>query len=391
MDENIIFIVKNKMGYYNKRKISYLTSEYLKKYKNNREDIRKRNSWKTQGISSSFRGESRNNSQINLDNILNRATINGITFIDSNKIAYSLCVDNFSGIFIKNPNNDSEIEAHVIHNDKLKFYNIDYNSGINKLVTAMQELNLETNIAIFDIEKSDYIEITEGDTIDNNPVWCKTDSSVIYFDSKGIARNGEGYIIQYAPKVINKIDLDSGELTELVSIPKYDCFLPKADNKGNLYFIKKPFKVVEEKSASIFEILLIPFKILKAIYNWIEFFTVRYTGEYFSSKGANPAKSKQLDPKTVFINGNMINAEQSLKENKQKGEKYPGIAPRSWELMKLDNEKNIHSIKKGVLAYDINSNGEVIYSNGKYLIKMDKDSKEEVLETQDLIGCIKAM
>lgn len=95
-----------------------------------------------------------------------------------------------------------------------------------------------------------------------------------------------------------------------------------------------------------------------------------------------------MDPKEIMINENIINVEKTYQENKLNGQAYPGIAPKNWELMCLDSKGNMRSIKQGVLGYAISSNGQVVYSNGKYIILISEDGKEEVLQKIDFIDRI---
>ena len=71
-----------------------------------------------------------------------------------------------------------------------------------------------------------------------------------------------------------------------------------------------------------------------------------------------------------FLSTTISSIQKTLKENETKGEKYPGIIPRSWELTKLSASGDMTCVKRGVLAFDIDANGHIIYSNGKHLIKI---------------------
>lgn len=184
--------------------------------------------------------------------------------------------------------------------------------------------------------------------------------------------------------------LTTGDLEEVVSSEKYDYYLPKSDEEGNVYFIRKPFSINEKPKGSIKDTLLIPVKISRAIYNWMELFTMRYSGETFKKRGPNPAKSDP-DEKQVFINGNLINADKALKENQKRGEKFPGIAPGDWELIKLDSAGKTHTLKRGVIDYDLTSEGDIIYSNGNSLIKLSIDGQEEVISKVELARVIKVI
>ncbi|OPZ88332.1 MAG: hypothetical protein BWY74_03186 [Firmicutes bacterium ADurb.Bin419] len=74
-----------------------------------------------------------------------------------------------------------------------------------------------------------------------------------------------------------------------------------------------------------------------------------------------------------------------MKENTARGEKYPGIAPKEWELVKMDKNGGFSCIKKGVMGFDVDSAGNIVYSNGKYIIRILEGGKEEVVGKIDMI------
>ncbi len=389
MDEKIVFATKNKLGCCTGNSLTFANCHYLEKYKKNRETIEKKNAWKTEGAGAAFRGM-HGQPRYDLDQIDSRASVNGISFVkDGAKIVYSLSVDNYSGIFFKNPQDDGENEGHIIHDNKTQFLNLDYNQETDEMIVSVQESYRERHLALFEPKSSRFRKVTEGECYDENPVWGKAHPRSIYYDSAGIGKDGSGQFFGVGEKVVNMLDLDSGTIRELVSLPGHDCFLPRVDREDTVYFIKRPHQKAGGKGLTFKDFLLIPYRLAKAIYYWVEFFTIRYTGESLTSAGANPAQAKKNDPRQIFINGNIVNAEQALRENRSKGGKFPGIAPRSWELMKRGKDGSIMCLKKGVIDFDITSGNEIIYSNGKYLIRIDTEGDEQVIDTIDLVGRVK--
>lgn len=387
MSDKIIFASEEKIGLVNNRKISYLSSQYLDQYNKARLEIKNKHMWKTSGEGAKFMGiydksQSFDPSQTN-------AKITGVTLLNDDKIIYSIHINEVSGLFIKNPFDAKEYEGHVLHKHNVIFNSVDFNNVNNKLVVSISEDRIESHLAILDVEDSNYRFITEGDSIDNNPSWSKIDHNAVYYDTAGIALNTSHGGVAVGPKFICKLDMDSGSIDEIISDEKYNYIKPKEDAQGNLYFIKMPYKEETKKGFSILHILLMPFIILKAIFGWLNFFSMIYAGKALTSQGANPTKQKEINPKQLFVEGNLINAEKSLNENKRLGEKYPGIAPRSWELMKMAPGSSPVTIKKGVIDYDINDQGEIIYSNGTFLVKLSEDEKEDLIGKAQLVSKVK--
>ena len=388
MDDMIVFAARTKLGCRSGSTVSYATCHYLEKYKKNRETIRKKNAWKTEGAGAAFRGIYAPRGD-DLEEIEPRASVNGIAFAQDGKIIYSLSVESYSGIFLKNPQDDSETEGHIIHDNKTRFLNLDYNDRTGEMIASIQDESWERHLALFESKSSRYRKVTEGECLDENPVWGKADPRTIYYDSAGIGKDHAGGYIESTEKAVNRLALDSGTIQTIAASPGHDCFSPKVDDQDRLYFIKRPHQKTGKKGMSFKDFLLIPYRLARAVYYWIEFFSIRYTGESLTSAGVNPSQAKN-DPKQIMINGNIVNAEQALRENRSKGEKFPGIAPRSWELMRREKDGSLVCLKKGVIDFDVTRNNEIVYSNGKYLILIDKAGTERVIDTIDLISRVRA-
>ena len=87
--------------------------------------------------------------------------------------------------------------------------------------------------------------------------------------------------------------------------------------------------------------------------------------------------------------GNLIDAEKALKENS--GEENPGIIPKSFELCRLSGGE-IEVVKRGVIAYTFDPDGNVVYSNGNTIVRINPDGKEERLvkdKSAEGVTCLK--
>ncbi|KXZ67245.1 hypothetical protein AVENLUH5627_02225 [Acinetobacter venetianus] len=155
---------------------------------------------------------------------------------------------------------------------------------------------------------------------------------------------------------------------------------------GQLYYLKRPYQGQNYSGSSIKDILMAPFKILRAIFGWLDFFTQRYTGESLkSTSGANPAKARQKSEEELFVEGNLIKAQKTLQQNQNAGEKFAGVIPRNWELVQQSASGEQKVLKKGVLSYALGADDSVYYSNGKYLMSINADQTEQMLVEAKLI------
>lgn len=384
MNQKLIFASKNKIGVHHQSLTVYRESEYLLRYKKNREDIQQRSAWKTEGAGAAFRGEQTMMHHADPETIAAAAEIHGISRIDQDDvIVYTISVENFSGIFTKNLQQANDPEGHIVHQNEVRFMNLDYHPQHKELVISIdQAYGPGQHIAIMNMGSPRYRFVTEGDCVDENPVWLKSDHRVIYYESAGIGRDQQGNYMGLGPKAIHRLDLESGALEEVVAFPNDDCILPKLDRSNHLFFIKRPYQSGNSSRSSSFkDLILMPYRIGKAIFNWINFFTMRYTGETLTRGNDNPAK--KMDPHQTFVAGNLIHAQKALKENQSKGEKYPGIVPRDWELVRMEKTGELVTVKRGVLDYSFTPEGNIVYSNGNYVVLLTSDGNEEVLDKAD--------
>ena len=96
---------------------------------------------------------------------------------------------------------------------------------------------------------------------------------------------------------------------------------------------------------------------------------------------------KQKTEEELFVEGNLIKAQQTLEHNQRAGEKYPGVIPSSWELMKLTPSGEMMILKKGVMSFLIQEE-RIVYSNGKYLIALNQHADEVILKEEKLVAKI---
>lgn len=384
MREVLIYAAGERLGLLKDNQICQLSSQYYKKYKKNITDIQMKRAWKTQGAGARFMGAYNPIDQLDPEEA--QAQINGLAFSrEGELIYYSIAVEGYSGIFLKNPLDDSEPEGHVIHNSGVRFFGLDYCPAKNKLVTSVSEGSLERHLAIFNTGRAVYQLLTEGESLDDNPSWAKTRDNAVYYDTCGIGLGKNGGPVDFSYRTINLLDLESGEVHEIISQDKKDCIKPREDGQGNLYFIRRPRELAKTRISGFKSLLLAPVLLVKALFNWVNFFTLRYTGQTMTQGGPNPAKGKEANPEEIFIEGNLINARKTLKENQAAGESSPGIVPKNWELVKRTPSGDMVLVAKGVLDYDLDQGG-IVYSNGKYLLRVSSDGHQEHLGEVSLVS-----
>ncbi|MCL2633651.1 MAG: hypothetical protein FWD34_03955 [Oscillospiraceae bacterium] len=374
---DIVYVSENKIFTRINGKTQELPSERVIKYKKSIEAIRKRNDWKTSGKGAQFMGVNRSGGDVHEAT----AYISGISKYEDGFV-YSINLDGIGAMYKKSTDKESS-EGHITVSDKIQIRDIDIKE--NKCTASIGGSSIR-NLALFELPSGNFTELTEGDTKEDFPSFSKS-SNTITFSSAGLARNQNGTTIT-GPYAAMKFDLDRGEMEELFSDENFDFIRIKEDSDGNIYCIKRPYGG-EKNENFLIDFFLFPWRMVRAVFGFFNYFSVLYGGESLRSnkdpQSAN-TKMKQKSERELFIDGNVINAEQTYKINKQKGEKFPGLIPLSWELIRIVDDGYV-CLKRGVLDYTLCENGDIIYSNGQAIVKIS-GGKEELIEKCRLANCI---
>lgn len=349
----------------NLRDSDYITNYYAVTQKSN-DSLE----WKTSGYGAAFRGET--HSARGEEKV--EAYINSVACISDNEALYSFSVNNMSGLYKKNFTLEKDSEAHVIHSNTTEFLGVDYNEQTESAVASIKTDAVCANIALIDVKSGDYRAVTGGDSKDSNPSYSVFKPNTVLYDTSGVGRDYGGSFVKYAPAKIAALDLDGMNIKELYGDDKYSYVCPKDDKSGNLYCIRRPVK--EKKKRNIFiDILLIPWRILQAVYYFLESFVMLFTGKTFTEKTENPTKGRSRSSRQIIIDGNLIEADKEFKRNQRNKDKLAGFVPLSWQLIKISGE-GVDVIKKGISSFDIEDDGAIVCANGRHILRI-KDGKTE--------------
>lgn len=378
--EKFLFADGQDVCIYDNGKITKFPSKFIEKYKNNSISIERNKKWKHSGEGAQFRGDFRGGE----GDVRIEYRITGVfPAVNENEAVYAFTVNDVSGIYSMRLDDEKAAEIHIINSLEQQFSGgcLDVNSGL--LATSVARNDSNSDIAIFDIKSGDYKLVTDGDTLDEDPYLCPENAESIYFSSRGAGRDAYGGFVGYSPAAICRLDLGTVEVEEVLSSDKYSYLKPvKFGDK--LYVLRTPAKV---KGANpVAEILLIPFRILQAIANFINAFVHMFTGKSLVSGGENPAKSREYDSRKEFVKGNIINAEKELKRNRRKKESDYGFIPLSWQLIEANGGA---VIKSGIGDFDILSDGTIIATNGKHIFAVKDGKCKKLCDTEHClkVGC----
>ncbi|MBN1991871.1 MAG: hypothetical protein JW953_04160, partial [Anaerolineae bacterium] len=295
---------------------------------------------------------------------------------------YVLETDAVGGLLLYNWQQDSE--RRLFHKESFWVRELDYHPEDNALICAQYFPNGTANLAR--LKGYTLQEITEGDSVDAAPSWVLAQKEQIVFQSAGVGRNANGYPIGLGPFCVELLNLKTGRLTTLLDDPQYDFLLPHMTAAGDLYFIRRPYESDSGGKYSflnfITDILLFPFRLLRAIFHFLDFISLTFSKKRLTMAGGPKVEGE--DEKTILLRGKIIEAQKVLREGT--GDKEtPALVPDSWELVKQQTNGEETILARGVVAFDLDAKGNLIYTNGSAVYSLDKTNKPQRLLKGKLI------
>jgi len=246
---------------------------------------------------------------------------------------------------------------------------------------SMRHQHGTANIAVRLDDESGFSEVTEGDSVDAAPRWVPGPDRRLVFQSAGVGRSREGHFAGIGPFAVQYLDVETGDMKTLAEETGTDFLTPQMTADGTLYYIRRPYSNGREINPlrALLDVILFPFRLLYAFFQFFQFFSIRYTGKKLTSAGG--ARSRQMDLKQMTIWGNMVSAARHSNID----DDAPDMVPNTWQLMRQREGAAPETIAKGVLSYDLAPDGSIVYSNGNAIFVLKPNGEKERLCTEALI------
>ena len=271
-------------------------------------------------------------------------------------------------------------ERRLWNDNKLQIRHVSVSREAGDMVFSILHQNGTANIGVKLAGHSGIQELTEGDSFDTAPRWRLGAQGRIVFQSAGIGRNREGHFLALGAFCIQELDTNTSELTTLLENSKYDYLAPQSLRDGTLLYIKRPYsqhaRINPFRLAK--DIVLFPFRLLYALFQYLNFFSSIYTGKKLTSTGGG---ARNLDMKQMMIWGNLVRAEQHSAPEEEGAD----LVPKSWQLCSRNSAGQEKVLGSGVLAYDVNEGGYVVFTNGNAIFTLSPDGKKKQCVTEAMI------
>src|SRR5262249_36220974 len=161
-------------------------------------------------------------------------------FAAHDRVLYFLKDDSFGGLFEYDLAQGTE--KRLLHKQNLSLEDLRLNPDASQLLCAQHARNGTANVVVMDADGNNYRELTGGDPGDTAPAWVPGQPELVLFQSSGLARNPDGYVVAHGPTSIQMADTAAGSLTVVLEDSRFDFLQPRVGANDFLYFIRRPYE-----------------------------------------------------------------------------------------------------------------------------------------------------
>jgi hypothetical protein len=358
-------------------------SPFIESARRRETSIVQRNAWKTEGASALVAARGADPT-----GIVDLATITGISRgRAAEELLYVVRTSAVTGLFAFDTTTGEE--QRLFHGNQVRVESASIRPGVDLVACTLRQDVVGSHIGVMRADGSALTELTDGDVVDGSPSWTSDGPRRLLYQSAGVARDAAGRVVGVGPAAIQELDLERREVRTLAESPAHDLLSPRMSDDGVLYYIRRPWSAGARLSPLrlLLNLLLLPFRLLAAIFQWLNFFTVRYSGRpLIDSPGA---QQRQLDARQWFMWSNLMNAAGQANVDPAARD-VDAAAPSTWHLVRQSAGREPEVIARGICAFDLTADG-VVYSTGSAVHHRTPDGTDVRVCTGSRIGQVVAL
>jgi hypothetical protein len=355
-------------------------SAFAQSVRNRHQSIHRRNAWKTGGegrVGSFGSGDllwgtsARDPEQI-------RIAVTSIAATpDGGELLYSLDADGLDAVCSVSLTDLTE--KRLMHGSERKVRFLSISDDGSRLACSVAHPDGSASIAIMKPDATDLAEVTEGESVDLAPSFVAGSRDALVYQAAGIGRDRSGFPVALSPFSVHRIDIARGEVDTVLESATHDFLGPRQAADGTIYAIRRPTAQADKPNAFrvMLDILLIPFRVAWALFQYLNFFSTRYTGKPLTTAGG--PKREAADLRQMMVWGNLINAEEAARDARDHPNEPPPIVPKSWELVARRPDGALSTLAKSVVSFDLAGDGSVVWSTGSAIYRRDARGNTERL------------
>ena len=367
-----------------------IESKFAQTVRERAASLHRRHGWKGQGRGARFMSGRMLWGATETDPLEMRISITGISpGASPGQLYYTLETPEISGVFLVRDAGADELRLY--HTADFRLSEVAAHPQEGRLAFVLRNRAGGSSLAVMSADGTEFSEVTQGDAIDAAPQWVPGAPSTLVFQSAGVARDQSGRYHGRGPFSLQKLDIGSGEMSCLGESSEFDFLGPRISSDGTLYCIRRPYEPPHPKVNPfklLLDVLLFPFRLVYAIFQYFNFFTMKYTGNPLVTAGN--ARQQNPDLREMMIWDNMVNADAARKAEPE--DETPDLVPKSWELVRFTPGRigNPEVLARGVLSFDLAGDGSVLYSNGSAVFRLDGAGRSERLAKEPMIHSVVA-
>ena len=332
--------------------------------------IHQKHSWKEEGRGARFMGHLLWGMP-ERDPVLRFAITSLTRGARSGELLYTLDTEGRTAVCLFRAEDASE--RRLLHGSAQRIRDLRAAPGRDQIACSVLHADGTASIAVMGLDATDLREVTEGDAQDRFPAWAPGGGTRLVYQSASLGRDKSGQVSALGPCEVHRLDLESGALETLASEPDCDFLCPQLDAEGSLYCVRRPHRIVGHRSflRAVLDVVLVPARLLFAVFQYLNFFSTRYTGKPLTTAGA---RTKGADIRQMMVWSNLMEAGQAAD-----GDEPPPAVPRTWQLVRIRPGRSPEPLADGVLAFDIADDGSVLYSTGSAIHYVGSDGRHQRL------------
>lgn len=282
---------------------------------------------------------------------------------------------------------DEQREVRLFHRSATPVLGMTYDAGARRLILANAHPDGSAHLDVYDEEGNHQGTVTGGDCIDSAPsrIWGLPNALV--YQSAGVARHPQhGYVVALGHSVINRLNFVTGEIDTVLDDPAHDHVAPRAGRDGSLFAIRRPVEkpAHEQAGTALKDTLMMPLRLGKAVFGYLNFFSQVYGKEPLKSAGGPRAADLDQDLGQLWLHGRMID----LRKVKTDAQYGGNLVPASWELVRMGpNARTCEVLASHVAAFDLRADDTPIITNGYDVLALE-DGRRVRLARRELVEAV---
>jgi hypothetical protein len=248
-------------------------------------EIQRKHRWKEEGRGARFMG--------NLlwgvperDSVLRVAITSLTRGARAGELLYALDTEGRTAVCLFNAQDASE--RRLLHGSTQSIRDVRTGPGREQIACSVMHPDGSASIGVMSLDARDLREVTEGDAQDRFPAWAPGPGARLVYQSASVGRDKSGRPSALGACEVHLLDLETGVLETLATEPGRDLLHPQLDAHGALHCIRRPHRSAGGRSLArlLLDVVLIPPRLLFAVFQYLNFFTTRYTGKPLTTADA---------------------------------------------------------------------------------------------------------